>query len=160
MANSITKHRITAFKYQNGRCHYCGLPMWLKQPTELTAKYKISKGEASRLRCTAEHLLARRDGGSDTDGTVSVVGAPPYGYPGFDVPWSETNAPINNVATRQSGYHTRLGLWVDGGDNTRLVYNFDVQYARFSAVPIPPALWLFCSGLLGLFRFSRRNKTA
>jgi 5-methylcytosine-specific restriction endonuclease McrA len=40
--------------------------MWLKQPTELTARFRISERDASRLRCTAEHLLARQDGGTNS----------------------------------------------------------------------------------------------
>lgn len=35
---------------------------------------------------------------------------------------------------------------------------FDEIY--FSAVPIPPSIWLFGSGLLGLIEISRRNKVA
>ena len=70
MSNSITKHRRTAFKRQNGRCHYCGLPMWLKQPTELTARYSLNEGTLSRLRCTAEHLVARQDGGPNTRSNI------------------------------------------------------------------------------------------
>lgn len=67
---SISKIRLAAFKGQNGRCHYCGLPMWLKQPTELTAKYRITEGEVSRLRCTAEHLVAKQDGGTDSKDNI------------------------------------------------------------------------------------------
>ena len=49
MPCSIAKHRLAAFKRQNGRCFYCGLPMWLKQPAEFTAKYKMSEGAVSRF---------------------------------------------------------------------------------------------------------------
>ena len=70
MPNSIYKHRLAAFKRQNGCCYYCGFPMWLKQPTELAARVKISEGEASRLRCTAEHLLAQQDGGPNTGANI------------------------------------------------------------------------------------------
>jgi len=73
MPNAISKHRHAAFNRQEGRCHYCGLPMWLKQPEEFTARFRISKGEASRLRCTAEHLLARQDGG--TNSRANIVAA-------------------------------------------------------------------------------------
>jgi 5-methylcytosine-specific restriction endonuclease McrA len=70
MPSSISKHRQAAFKRQNGRCFYCGLPMWLKQPAEFTAKYKMSEGAASRFQCTAEHLKARQDGGTNSDGNI------------------------------------------------------------------------------------------
>lgn len=70
MSNSISKHRLAAFKRQKGRCYYCGLPMWLKQPRELAARFRISEGALSRLRCTAEHLLARKDGGADSGDNI------------------------------------------------------------------------------------------
>ena len=73
MTSAISKKRLAAFKQQNGRCYYCGLPMWLKQPTELTARFRIREGDASRLRCTAEHLLARQEGG--TNSSYNIVAA-------------------------------------------------------------------------------------
>lgn len=70
MTSVISKHRNAAFKRQDGRCYYCDLPMWLNQPTELAVKYRISAGDASRLRCTAEHLLARQDGGVNSGANI------------------------------------------------------------------------------------------
>ena len=70
MPTSISKHRLAAFNRQNGRCFYCGLPMWLKQPAAFAAKYKISEGDASRFRCTAEHLKARQDGGTNSGNNI------------------------------------------------------------------------------------------
>jgi hypothetical protein len=64
--SSIPKYRLAAFNRQEGHCFYCGLPMWLKHPADFAAKYKISKGDASRFQCTAEHLKARQDGGTDS----------------------------------------------------------------------------------------------
>jgi hypothetical protein len=37
--------------------------MWLASPDELIAQLNITKGIATRLQCTGEHLLARSDGG-------------------------------------------------------------------------------------------------
>ena len=68
MPCSIAKRRLAAFNHQEGRCYYCGLPMWLKQPAKFTAKHKISEGAASRFQCTSEHLKARQDGGTNSDG--------------------------------------------------------------------------------------------
>ncbi len=70
MSSAKAKHRLAAFERQNGRCYYCGLPMWLKHPAELTARFRISEGDVSRLQCTAEHLLARQDGGPDTEANI------------------------------------------------------------------------------------------
>lgn len=70
MPNSIQKLRLAAFKRQNGRCYYCGLPMRLKQPIEFAAKYKISEGDATRFQCTAEQLKARQDGGTNSDKNI------------------------------------------------------------------------------------------
>jgi hypothetical protein len=43
--------------------------MWLASPHELDSTVP-SKAAASRLRCTAEHLLARCDGGRDIPSNV------------------------------------------------------------------------------------------
>ncbi|WP_343204303.1 HNH endonuclease [Xanthomonas sp. JAI131] len=58
--------RTQAFQAQNGRCYYCGAPMWLSSPDELDLRPR----SARPYQCTAEHLLARRDGGKDTAGNV------------------------------------------------------------------------------------------
>ena len=70
MTRSLVHHRTTAFSHQSGRCHYCELPMWLDDPAEFTEKYRISSGKARLLRCTAEHLVARQDGGSDSSSNI------------------------------------------------------------------------------------------
>jgi len=70
MPNAISKHRFAAFQHQNGRCHYCGLPMWLKHPEELNPNLKGNHRALSRLRCTAEHLLARQDGGANSRANI------------------------------------------------------------------------------------------
>jgi hypothetical protein len=48
MTSAISKIRLAAFKRQNGRCYYCGFPMRLKQPTELTSIYTISERQESK----------------------------------------------------------------------------------------------------------------
>jgi len=60
-----TKNRLLAFEKQKGRCYYCGVPMWLDNLSEFTAKYGISEKKAKHFACTAEHLLARQDGGTN-----------------------------------------------------------------------------------------------
>jgi hypothetical protein len=39
--------------------------MWLYVPEELTEPLGLTLGEVRRLQCTAEHLVARVDGGTD-----------------------------------------------------------------------------------------------
>jgi hypothetical protein len=65
MYKVIPKNRLLAFNDQHGRCYYCGAPMWIEKKGEFSAKYRVSKKLAKRLRCTAEHLIARQDGGTD-----------------------------------------------------------------------------------------------
>lgn len=48
---------------QGGRCYYCGLPMWdpalVNEPPAIYRTQAVQK----KLRCTAEHLLPRSEGG-------------------------------------------------------------------------------------------------
>jgi len=66
MPNTLSKSRHAAFKRQGGLCYYCGFPIWLEQPTVFVEKYGISKKDSARFQCTAEHLVARQDGGADS----------------------------------------------------------------------------------------------
>ena len=70
MSRKIQKSRLLAFKRQNGRCYYCDFPMWLRNLDDFTSKYGISVSQAKRLMCTAEHLIARQDGGSDASKNI------------------------------------------------------------------------------------------
>jgi hypothetical protein len=66
MSNPIVKNRLEAFQKQAGRCYYCKSPMWLKDQQGFAIKHGISTKAASRFQCTAEHLVARCDGGNDS----------------------------------------------------------------------------------------------
>ena len=53
MASKTRRSSQIAFNCQDGKCYYCGLRMWMhgaSGPTELL--------------CTAEHLIARNEGGN------------------------------------------------------------------------------------------------
>lgn len=65
MSNSFTKHRAHAFTNQDGRCYYCTARMWLQKSAEFATKHGVSEREAARFQCTAEHLVARQDGGTN-----------------------------------------------------------------------------------------------
>ena len=65
MSQSLKNKRARAFKSQNGKCYYCMIPMWLTEVTDHFFQSRISTKAMSRIRCTAEHVEARCDGGSD-----------------------------------------------------------------------------------------------
>ncbi len=65
MSNSLAKKRVRAFKCQDGKCFYCGVPMWENNADECRDYAGLSPKLKRRIRCTAEHLEARVDGGSD-----------------------------------------------------------------------------------------------
>lgn len=70
MPNTISQKRLVAFQKQSGRCFYCGSPMWLSSKDEFAAKHAISKSAAARFQCTAEHLIARCDGGKNNNSNI------------------------------------------------------------------------------------------
>jgi 5-methylcytosine-specific restriction endonuclease McrA len=56
---------------QGGRCYYCGLPMWDDAVKEVASRPDARIRLAPKsLRCTAEHLHARSDGGGNTADNV------------------------------------------------------------------------------------------
>ena len=66
----IKTHRRKAFLEQSGRCFYCSAEMWLAHPDRFASRYGIREREAWRFKCTAEHLVARCDGGSDSQTNI------------------------------------------------------------------------------------------
>lgn len=73
MSPQVIKSRIHAFKNQSGRCYYCGSHMWQDDQKGFAEKYAISVSAAARFQCTAEHLIARCDGGRN--GKSNIVAA-------------------------------------------------------------------------------------
>ncbi|WP_391562407.1 HNH endonuclease [Novosphingobium sp.] len=62
MAKTLQTIRRAKFVIQQGQCHYCGCSMWEGRPSVQQAR--IGKF-AQQMRCTAEHLRARSDGGGN-----------------------------------------------------------------------------------------------
>lgn len=62
-SKTLIKSRSTAFERQGGRCYYCDFPMWRGSIEHFARLYGITLGQARQFQCTAEHLLARQDGG-------------------------------------------------------------------------------------------------
>lgn len=59
----IQSLRRSAYLHQRGRCCYCGVRMWQRDPAELGVAATLPS--ASKLQCTAEHLQPRSMGGPD-----------------------------------------------------------------------------------------------
>ena len=70
MPTTLIKSRLKAFNLQQGRCIYCELPMWLDRPEAFAKKYKITTKGAALFKSTAEHLLAKQDGGKDGESNI------------------------------------------------------------------------------------------
>lgn len=65
MPSSVVASRTAAFIRQDGRCFYCDHLMWLSEIQEYSSRHRLSLAQARGFQCTAEHLLARCDGGGD-----------------------------------------------------------------------------------------------
>lgn len=73
MTRCIARPRQLAYERQQGCCYYCGMPMWLRSAGELTSRFSLSDRQAELLRCTAEHLHARRDGGGNAQSNIAAA---------------------------------------------------------------------------------------
>lgn len=58
--------RARAYKDQSSRCFYCKVQMWVDDSTAFADRIGANPKAAKLLQCTAEHLLARCDGGADS----------------------------------------------------------------------------------------------
>jgi 5-methylcytosine-specific restriction endonuclease McrA len=66
MSKILSRFRADAFHRQEGRCYYCTAPMWHDDGSAFARAYGLSLKVARWLQCTAEHLKARINGGSDS----------------------------------------------------------------------------------------------
>ncbi|OYT96737.1 MAG: restriction endonuclease [Pseudomonas sp. PGPPP3] len=71
--NPVQKHRQSAFERQNGKCCYCGFQMWRDSAEHFAQQHGISLTQARHFQCTAEHLVARQDGGKDGKGNIAAA---------------------------------------------------------------------------------------
>lgn len=72
MHRKTKSFRSRAFTRQHGRCCYCGVRMWVVTPEELGTEAARLPG-ARILKCTAEHLQARQDGGRDAAHNIAAA---------------------------------------------------------------------------------------
>ena len=64
---NIRKKKMIA---QRGRCYYCDLPMWDDAAAAVPREHSRMKMPLKALRCTAEHLHPRSEGGVNTAGNI------------------------------------------------------------------------------------------
>lgn len=62
--------RLKAFRNQFGRCYYCERPIWINGKEGFAIKYSIPLSMVEKYKCTAEHLVARCDGGGDNQSNI------------------------------------------------------------------------------------------
>ena len=68
---TLIKKRKCAFDAQARRCYYCKCLMWLgHEGRKFRQQHSLTKKQAQELRCTAEHLRARCDGGGNSAGNI------------------------------------------------------------------------------------------
>jgi 5-methylcytosine-specific restriction endonuclease McrA len=70
MVNRVAQLRALKMKMQNGCCYYCGQPMWRCGDAAFLERFNLSPRQASLFLCTAEHLVARSDGGSTVEANI------------------------------------------------------------------------------------------
>lgn len=73
MPSLLESSRLLAFRRQDGLCFYCRLPVWLDDSAEFQQRYPMSAAQHALRRCTAEHLTARQDGGSDEPENIAAA---------------------------------------------------------------------------------------
>ena len=65
MSKSLSELRARAYSAQGYRCFYCRCFMWLGSADAFCTQFRLRSGQVVGLQCTAEHLVARQDGGTD-----------------------------------------------------------------------------------------------
>lgn len=62
----LVKKMTYKFGLQGGRCYYCCQPMWCANPSHFARTHGLTIARTRHLKATAEHLVARCEGGTDT----------------------------------------------------------------------------------------------
>ncbi len=73
MCTLLAKSRSYAYYRQEGRCFYCDYPMWVNSALRYAKFYGCTITQAQHMKCTAEHLLAKQDGGKDHGWNISAA---------------------------------------------------------------------------------------
>ena len=65
--------RAHAFKNQHGQCCYCQHSMWLTDAVTFARQHGLTARQSRLFQCTAEHLVARRDGGNNCQSNIAAA---------------------------------------------------------------------------------------
>src|SRR5690606_1212554 len=71
--SSVVRARELAAQTQNSRCYYCGALMCVDELTAFASRHGLSVSAVRLLQCTAEHLLAKCDGGMDVADNIAAA---------------------------------------------------------------------------------------
>lgn len=71
--NRVSRHREAAAERQGGRCIYCGVLMCRGNPRDFAARFGLRPAQAIGLSCTAEHFVARQDGGGNALSNIAAA---------------------------------------------------------------------------------------
>ena len=72
-SKSRAKYRLSAYHRQQGRCIYCFSPMWLERDDCFLKAYGLTTRQFRLFKCTAEHLIAKADGGHDSAENIAAA---------------------------------------------------------------------------------------
>lgn len=67
---NLSRIRARAFEAQGRRCYYCAVAMWLGDSGPFEQAFDIKPKAARNYRCTAEHLVAKGEGGGDHENNI------------------------------------------------------------------------------------------
>jgi hypothetical protein len=70
MKKKLRTLRENAMQTQGGLCFYCRQPMWSDRAETHVQRFGLPPRKAEWFQCTAEHLLARCEGGGDQAGNI------------------------------------------------------------------------------------------
>jgi len=73
MTSKLIRIRAHAALAQSHRCIYCRMPIWEKDSKQFMRQFDLTHREAELLRCTAEHLQAKQDGGRDSRSNIAAA---------------------------------------------------------------------------------------
>lgn len=73
MTTRLARHRARAYFAQRALCYYCQCKMYIGNPSEFALSHGLSDRQVRQVQCTAEHLTAQRDGGTDARSNIAAV---------------------------------------------------------------------------------------
>jgi hypothetical protein len=66
----FTTARRRKMQAQGARCYYCAQPIWAENADRFATQFGVSKRNAAKFQCTAEHLTPRSAGGTNDVGNI------------------------------------------------------------------------------------------